>query len=155
MEHARSKKNGRNRGLIGVRLLSEAMQIEVVRNGLVINAMHFTAQVWSLWALSKQCFNCSQWGHTQVSSGRTSKCTGAHQTRDSPRKRVSCANCGREYRSWQKEACWTYYAYKESVEKARIELSSSTTDIWNENPHKCVNANKWNDWRSGTHLGHP
>ena len=120
-----------------VSLPSEAMQTEVVRNGLVINAMLFTAQVWSPRAQPKQCYNCSQWGHTQASCGKAARCgecAGAHQTRDCPRKRVSCANCGKEHRSWQKAACRTYQVYKGSVEKARMELLSRTAEIWNEKP---------------------
>ena len=65
-EHQRSKKNGRTRGIIVVSLPSESMQMEVVRNGLVMNAMLFTAQVLSPRAQPKQCFNCSQWGHTGI-----------------------------------------------------------------------------------------
>ena len=136
-EHQRSKKNGRTRGSIVVSLPSEAMQTEVVRNGLVMNAMLYTAQVWSPRSQPKQCYNCSQWGHTQASCGkpaRCGECAGTHQTRDCPRKRVSCANCGKEHRSWQKAAYRTYQVYKGSVEKARMELLSRTAEIWNEKP---------------------
>ncbi|CCU75202.1 AIR1 domain-containing protein [Blumeria hordei DH14] len=136
-KYQRSKKNRQSRGSIVVSLLSEAMQTKVVRNGLVINAMLFTAQAYSPRAQPKQCFNCSQWGHIQASCGKAARCSefaGAHQTRDCPRKRVSCANCGKEHRSWQKAACRTYQVYKGSVEKAQMELSSRTADIWNEKP---------------------
>lgn len=134
-EHERAKENGHTRGSIIISLPTENLQEQVVRHGIVLNAMLYTAQMWSPRAQVKQCFNCSQWGHTQASCGKAARCgecSGAHQTRDCPRKRVSCPNCGKEHRSWQKAACRTYQVYKGSVEKVRLELFDRTAEIWKE-----------------------
>ena len=58
-EYGPSKKNGLNQGSIMVSLPLEALQTEVVRNGLIINAMLSIAQMWSSRAQLKQCFTCS------------------------------------------------------------------------------------------------
>ena len=115
----------------------------MVRHGIVIYTMLYTAQVWSPRAQPKQCYNCSQWGHTQASCGKAARCgecAGAHQTRDCPRKRVSCCNCGKEHRSWQRAACRTYQVYKGSVAKARNELLERTAEIRRERVSSSVVA---------------
>lgn len=134
-EIERAKTNGRTRGSIVLSLPTEVLQKQVVRHGIVINAMLYSAQVWSPRAQAKQCYNCSQWGHTQASCGKAARCgecAGAHQTRDCPRKRVSCVNCGKEHRSWQRASCRTFQAYKGSVQKARFELLERTAEIRRE-----------------------
>ena len=72
-EYARSEENCSNCGSIVVSLSSEAKQTEMVRNGLVINAMLFTAQILSPRAQPKLYFNYRQWGYTQVSCGKTAR----------------------------------------------------------------------------------
>ena len=66
-EHQWMEKNGHNRGSVIASLPIEALRSEVIRNGIVMDSILYTAQLWSLRAQVKQCFNCSQWGHTQAS----------------------------------------------------------------------------------------
>nr|ABW72068.1 hypothetical protein [Blumeria hordei] len=64
-EHQWMKNNGHPRGSVIASLSTEALQREAVRNGIVMDSMLYTAQLWSPRAQVKQCFNCSKWGHTQ------------------------------------------------------------------------------------------
>lgn len=134
-EHQWSKKNGHTRGSVIVSLPTETLQREVVRNGIVLNAVLYTAQLWSPRAQVKQCFNCNQWGHTQASCNkakRCGECAGTHQTRDCPKKNVSCCNCGKTHRSWQRGSCPSFTIYKVSIERARHELMERTAEIRRE-----------------------
>ena len=122
-EKVHSKKAGHSRGTVIMSLPSEELQTDVVRNGKVLNAMLYSAQLWSPKVQAKQCFNCSQWGHTQVvcqKSARCGQCAGNHQSRDCPNKSVSCCNCGKAHQSWLKSACPTYQVYKNAMEKTRM-----------------------------------
>ena len=127
--------NGHTRGSIVASLPTEALQREVIRNGIVYNSMLYTAQLWSPRAQIKQCFNCSQWGHTQASCNRVRRCgecAGTHQTRDCPRKSVLCCNCGKDHKSWQKGACPSFASYKANVQRARYGLMERTADLRRE-----------------------
>lgn len=107
-EHQWIKRKGHSRGSLITSLPIEALQREVVRNGIVMDSMLYTAQLWSPRAQIKQCFNCSHWGHTQDSCNKTKRCgecAGTHHTRECPRKSVLCCNCGKAHKSWQKGAC--------------------------------------------------
>ncbi|KAI1007232.1 hypothetical protein K3495_g991 [Podosphaera aphanis] len=131
-EHQWSGTNGHTRGSVIMRLPTEALQREVVRKGIVINSILYTAQLWSPRAQAKQCFNCSQWGHTQASCNRTTRCgecAGAHQTRDCPKKSVACCNCGKSHKAWQNGACPSFTQYKASIQRARYELLERTAEI--------------------------
>lgn len=58
-EYERSKKNGNIRGTIIMSLPSEEIQAKVVRKGIILNALLYSAQLWSPSAQAKQCFNCN------------------------------------------------------------------------------------------------
>ena len=128
-------RNGHTQGSVIASLPTEALQREVTRNGIVLNSMLYTAQLWSPRAQVKQCFNCSEWGHTQASctkAKRCGECAGTHQTRDCPRKSVLCCNCGKAHKSWQKGACQNFASYKASVQRARYELMERTANLRRE-----------------------
>lgn len=134
-EHNWAKKNGHTRGSIIICLPTEELQKEVVRHGLVLDAILYTAQLWSPKARAVLCFNCNQWGHTQAACGkpaRCGECAGAHQTRDCPKQSVSCCNCGKPHRAWQKTACQTYQIYKGYVERVRKDLIEKTSEARRE-----------------------
>ena len=134
-EHQWMRKNGHTRGSVVASLPTEALQREVIRNGIVFNSMLYTAQLWSPRAQIKQCFNCSQWGHTQASCNKARRCggcAGTHQTRDCPKKSVLCCNCGKAHMSWQKGACQNFAEYKASVQRARYGLMEKTADLRRE-----------------------
>ena len=134
-EHTWVKENGHTRGSVIASLPTEALQREVIRNGIVMDSMLYTAQLWSPRAQVKQCFNCSQWGHTQASCNKARKCggcAGTHQTRDCPKKSVLCCNCGKAHLSWQKGACPSFAAYKANVQRARYGLMERTAELRRE-----------------------
>lgn len=134
-EHKWAQKNGHTRGTIILSLPTEDLQREVIKKGIVLNSMLFAAQLWSPRAQAKQCFNCSQWGHTQTGCQKPAQCgecAGAHQTKDCPKKSVSCCNCGKSHRAWQRKVCQTYQTYKASVERVRLELIARTNEMRNQ-----------------------
>ena len=103
--------------------------------------MQYSAQVWSPKAQPKQCYNCSQWGHTQASCGKAARCgecAGAHRTRDCPRKRISCVNCGKEHLSWHRMSYRTFQVYKGNVQKAGFELPELSAEIQKESSPSIV-----------------
>lgn len=63
---------------------------------------------------------------------RCGECAGAHQTIDCPKTAVSCCNCGKTHRSWQKGSCPNFTAYKASVQRAKFELLERTAEIRRE-----------------------
>ena len=129
------EKNGHTRGSVIASLPTEALQREVIRNGIVMDSTLYKAQLWSSRAQVKQCFNCSQWGYTQAScnkSRRCGGCTGTHQIRDCPKKLVQCCNCGKAHLWWQKGTCPSFAAYKASVQRARYDLSEKTAELRRE-----------------------
>lgn len=142
-EVTNSQTNGHKRGSIIVSLPTEALQAEVVRNGLVLDSMLFSAHLWSPKGHVKQCFNCNQWGHTQAlcrKEARCGECAGSHQTKDCPKKGVSCCNCGKSHRAWQKNACHTFQIYKNGVENFRKYLLEKTAEIRKEGPSSILRS---------------
>ena len=128
------RRSGKTTGTIVVSLPNQAVQHEVVRHGLVINAQLYKARLHSKNVDIKQCFNCNQWGHTQSACGkpaRCAECAGPHQTKECKKERISCSNCGKPHKAWQKGACQTYAAYYEGVEKKRTELYLQSLMIQN------------------------
>ncbi|KAI1004861.1 hypothetical protein K3495_g3352 [Podosphaera aphanis] len=82
-EQVQDIKRGHTRGSIVLSLPAESLQWKVVRYGVVIDSILYAAQLWSPRGQAKQCFNCSQWGHTQTVCSRAAKCdecAGAHQS---------------------------------------------------------------------------
>ena len=94
-EHQWTEKNGHTRGSVIASLPVEALQREVIRYGIVMDLILYTAQLLSPRAQFKQCFNCRQWGHTRASCNKARRCggcAGTHQTRDCPKKSVLRCN---------------------------------------------------------------
>ncbi|KAI0994330.1 hypothetical protein K3495_g13852 [Podosphaera aphanis] len=134
-EISKAKSSGKTRGTLIVSLPTEALQKEVVRNGIVIDSILYAAQLWSPRAQIKQCFNCSQWGHTQAACGKAARCgecAGDHQSRDCPIKWISCCHCGKSHPSWHKSACQTHSVYRKNVERVREEILERTNEIRRE-----------------------
>ncbi|KAI6250051.1 hypothetical protein HI914_02081 [Erysiphe necator] len=65
-EHEKARKKGHTRGSVILSLPTEELQWRVIRNGIVIDSILYSAQIWTPKAQTKQCFNCSQWGHVQA-----------------------------------------------------------------------------------------
>ncbi|KAI0993799.1 hypothetical protein K3495_g14385 [Podosphaera aphanis] len=146
-EQAQAIKKGHSRGSVILSLPTESLQWKVVKYGVVINSILYSAQLWSPRGQVKQCFNCSQWGHTQAvcsKQARCGECAGNHQTRDCPKKRVSCCNCGKEHKSWHKNACHTFQVYKASVERCRGEMMQRTAEIRSHRSSISLNSQEVN-----------
>ncbi len=123
---------GKTRGTVVISLPTQAIQHEVVRRGLVIQHQHFEATLHNHAARSRQCFNCSQWGHTQSACSKKAQCgycAGPHQTKECPKSRVSCVNCGQAHRAWQKKSCKTYHAYLQTLHERQAALLSETNAL--------------------------
>jgi hypothetical protein len=130
--HASRKEAGKTRGTLIVSLPTQALQHEVIKKGLVINSELFEARLYDHGTEIRQCFKCHQWGHTQGACGaqaRCGECAGTHQTRDCPKERVSCTNCGRAHRAWQKAACRTFQAFRETIQARKTALQAYTAAI--------------------------
>jgi hypothetical protein len=120
---------GRKRGTIIISLLTQALQTEVTRKGLVIGAEWFEARLYSHSLEMKRCFKCQGWGHTQGGCGkqeRCGECAGNHTSRDCPKERILCVNCGKNHRAWQIRICSTFQAYLEETKKRRVEMVMRT-----------------------------
>jgi hypothetical protein len=130
-------RNGKTRSTVIISLPTQALQHEVTKRGVVIESQVYDARLYNSGLLEKQCFNCQQWGHTQSACGRKARCgecAGPHQTRECPKERVSCVNCGRAHRSWQKKECRTFQKYREEINAKRIDLFAATARIRSMDP---------------------
>ena len=131
-EYKWMKKNSHTRESVIRSLPTEALQLEEVRDGIVLNSKLYAVQLWSPWAQVKQCFNCSQWGQIQASCNKARKCgecVGTYQARDCPKNSVLCCNCGNAHLSWQKGGCLNFASYEVSVQRARYGLMKKTAQF--------------------------
>jgi hypothetical protein len=131
---AERKLSGKTRGSVIVSLPTQAIQQEVIRRGLVISSQLYETRLYSQGLEAKLCFNCSQWGHTQAACGkraRCGECAGPHQTRECQKERVSCCNCGKAHRAWQRRLCRTFQAYFEDIQPKRTMFFLQTAAIRN------------------------
>ena len=60
---------------------------------------------------------------------RCARCAGPHASRDCPRERISCANCGRAHRAWQRRECQTFQTYHETIQRRRVAMLAQSTRI--------------------------
>lgn len=128
----RMREAGKQRGTLLVGVPTEAMRRAAVRGGLVINAELFEARLFAQGMVEARCFNCQQWGHMQracVKLARCGECAGPHQTRECPRERVSCANCGKDHKAWQGRQCGAFIRYRYDLDRKRVALLSQTMSI--------------------------
>ncbi|PYY19147.1 MAG: hypothetical protein DMG62_24905, partial [Acidobacteria bacterium] len=133
---------GKTRGTAIISFPTQAMQHEVIRKGVVIGAELFDARLYNNSLEMKQCFKCYGWGHTQAACGkqeRCGECAGQHPTRDCKKERVSCVNCGRGHRAWQKRACNTFQTFLEETKKKRINLVVQTAAVRNASTNDTQN----------------
>jgi hypothetical protein len=130
--HTSRQEAGKTRGTLIIGLPTQALQHEVIKKGLVINSELFEAHLHDHGTEIRQCFKCHRWGHTQGACGaqaRCGECAGAHQTKDCLKERVSCTNCGRAHRAWQRAACKTFQAFRETVQARKMALQAYTAAI--------------------------
>jgi hypothetical protein len=115
----------KTRGSLIIGLPTQEMQRRAIRGGLVVDAQLFEVRPFERSLQATQCFKCQQWGHTQGACGRRERCVqcaGDHASRDCPRERVSCVNCGKQHRAWQRRECPSYQAYFQGIQNRRIAL---------------------------------
>ncbi len=130
--HEDRLKAGKKRGTAIVSLPTQALQLEATRKGLVIGAEFFEARLYNHSLEMKQCYRCQAWGHTQTACGkqeRCGECAGNHPTKDCTKERVSCVNCGKAHRAWQKGQCSTFQAFLDETKRKRIDLVMQTAAV--------------------------
>lgn len=128
-EQAKRKAKGKPRGTVIICLPTKAMQEETVRKGIVIESEHFEAAYHDYGTEIRQCFKCSGWGHTQAACGKPARCgtcAGAHDTRGCSSSTISCANCGKGHRAWQREQCRVFKSFLDGTQEKRMRLASAT-----------------------------
>jgi len=116
---------GKQRGSLLVGFSTQEMRRRAIRGGLVINAQLFEVRQFERGLQETQCFNCQQWGHTQIACSkpaRCAQCAGAHTSANCPGERVSCANCGKGHKAWQRRVCQAFQAYHETVQRRRVAM---------------------------------
>lgn len=128
------EKHTKTRGSLLIGFPTQEMQRRAIQGGLVIEAQLFETRPFEQALIATQCFNCQQWGHTQKACGRKARCgqcAGDHATRDCPKERISCANCGKRHRSWQRRECSSFRAYFEGIQRRRIALYTHASSMRN------------------------
>jgi hypothetical protein len=133
---AQKKRNAarpmQTRGTLIIGVPTQAIQQRIVQQGLIINSQLFEARLFHNQCVVKQCFKCCSWGHTQNACGkqaRCGQCAGAHDTAECSGDRVSCTNCGKEHRAWQRKECRTFQVYLEDIQATRMALLEQTTRV--------------------------
>jgi hypothetical protein len=120
------------RGTLVIGVPTQIFQQSLIRQGIIINSQLFEARLFDHSIILKQCYNCSQWGHTASACGRKiccGHCAGPHSTRSCTQTKTSCTNCGKPHKAWQRQACPTFQAYLVGTQAKRISLLAETTRI--------------------------
>ena len=122
----------KTRGSLIVGFHTQEMQRRAIRGGLVIDAQLFEVRPFEKDLLAVRCYKCQAWGHTQSvcrKPARCGQCAGAHESRECPEERTSCANCGKQHRAWQQRDCPASQAYFRGIQSRRIELYAHAASI--------------------------
>jgi hypothetical protein len=125
-------KPSKTRGSLIIGFSTQEMQRQAIRGGLVVNAQLFEVRPFERSLLVTQCFKCQQWGHTQSACGKRVKCAqcaGDHATKDCPRERISCVNCGKRHRAWQQRECSSFQTYFQAIQNRRTALYTQAVNI--------------------------
>ena len=144
-----SEKPAKTRGSLIIGFPSQEMQRRALRGGLVIEAQLFETRPFEQALMATQCFKCQQWGHTQTACtkpARCGQCAGGHATRVCPEQRVSCVNCGKNHRSWQRRECTSFQAYFQGVQSRRFALYAQASTIGESGrttPQSDLQASEW------------
>ena len=133
-KRTRAERNQRPRtaGSLIIGLATQEMQRRAVKGGIVINAILYEPRLFERSLQIAQCFNCQEWGHTQNACGKRvscGRCAGDHQSEACQKEGVSCANCGKKHRAWQREQCPTFQAYSQGINRKRAILYAQTISI--------------------------
>jgi len=131
------EQRAKTRGSLIIGVQTQTMQSRAVRGGLVINAEYFGARQFERSLQVAQCFKCQQWGHTQSACGKQAKCgqcAGSHSTRECEKQTISCVNCGKGHRAWQRRECPTFGAYFQGIQSRRVALYAQAVSMRAESP---------------------
>jgi hypothetical protein len=133
-KRTRAERNQRPRtaGSLIIGLATQEMQRRAVKGGIVINATLYEPRLFERSLQIAQCFNCQEWGHTQNACGKhvtCGRCAGDHQSESCKKEGVSCANCGKKHRAWQRQQCPTFQAYSQGINRKRAILYAQTINI--------------------------
>jgi len=120
----------KTRGTLIIGFQTQAMQRRAISGGLVIDAQLFNARPFEKALLAAQCFKCQRWGHTRFACGKPAKCgqcAGDHSSGDCPGLRVSCVNCGKNHRAWERRICPSFQTYFQGIQSRRIALQAQVS----------------------------
>jgi hypothetical protein len=126
----RLQATGKQRGSLLVGFPTQDMRRRAIQGGLVINAQLFEARQFERGLQETQCFKCQQWGHTQMACSKPARCAlcaGPHASRDCPKERTSCANCGKGHKAWQRRECQAFQTYHETIQRRRVAMLAQST----------------------------
>lgn len=138
-EQERRRAAGKTRGSLVIGFPTQDMQRRAIQGGLVMGAQLYEVRPFERSLQIQQCFRCNQWGHTQgicAKKAKCGQCAGDHDTDKCPKERVSCVNCGKAHRAWQRRECKTFQAYYTGIQNRRIALYTQATRMRSAAPQR-------------------
>lgn len=131
----RKWKNQRNktRGTLIIGVPTQAIQHQLVRQGIIIEAQLYYPRITESSTVIKQCFKCGAWGHLQNACGAPvacGHCAGAHDTRHCIEKSIQCGNCGKKgHKAWQRRICPTFQTYLQGIQMKKAALREQSARV--------------------------
>jgi hypothetical protein len=122
-----SESHPKTRGSLLVAFRTQEMRRTAIQKGLVIGAEIFEVRQFERGLFIRQCFRCSQWGHSQFACKKQAKCgvcAGAHETRTCKKgnHEGSCGNCGGDHPSFYRIKCRAFKAYFQTIQEQRANM---------------------------------
>lgn len=128
-----SQREPRTRGTVIISCSSQQAREIMVRGGIVICGGKYDANLFEWSIVTKQCFRCGEWGHSQNACRKKATCghcAESHETRDCRNKdKPRCGNCGQSHKGWQKKVCRAFGAYFLGINKKRAECRAATIEM--------------------------
>ncbi len=129
-----SEAHPKTRGSLLVAFRTQEMRRTAIQKGLVIGAEIFEVRQFEQGLFIRQCFRCSQWGHSQFVCKKPAKCgvcAGAHETRTCKKgnHEGSCGNCGGDHPSFYRTKCRAFKAYFQTIQEQRANMYAQSHSI--------------------------
>jgi len=125
--------NKKTRGTLIIGVPTQAIQHQLIRQGLIIEAQLYYPRLAESSTMIKQCFKCSAWGHMQNACGAPTacgQCAGAHDTRECTEKGSRCGNCGKKgHRAWQRRECPSFRTYLHGIQAKQAALREQSARL--------------------------
>lgn len=138
--HRRRTEGKQTKGSIILSMATEAMQHQVVRQGLLVGAEWHPARMWDVSLTDGQCFRCHQWGHSQSVCNAPKElcghCAGSHSSKECKTRddaSASCAGCKQKgHKAWMTKKCKAHEAFRARNEAKKKEMVQATVMIQRE-----------------------